>query len=415
MGSDLDGYLFLLDSDGGSELAESDDEILFEKQDPLLAYMLPRDGEYYLKFHAWDHPMGTGEYSLKLINDDQNPSITLENPIEGASIPIGDVTLSALATDAQSGIQYVQFSYHDSNWETGKWVEIGTDFDVLDGWSTIFDTTSLTDGETISVYAAAYDWGGNWDHDAAWHVKVDAQPLALKLWELPDQTQSTALHLQWSVTGGGSETAAVNVQQKVNNGSWSDLLTDTDLVEYWYIGEAGNSYAFQITTKDYAGNEVTGQTNTTIPAASSLCSQPDAWDVNASINDNSYTKATAISINDASQLHNFCNPVATDYLNDEDWLSFSAEKGQIYVLIARPSGDRSAAVTTRFYGSNGTTLLAEEEAATFGRSTELYWKATEDGIVYVQLLHNNGNVAGNGVSYVVHLSDGSIYMPIVTK
>ena len=65
IGSDLDGYLFLLDTDGGSELAENDDEILYEKQDPFLTYMLPRDGEYYLKFHAWDHPMGTGEYTLK--------------------------------------------------------------------------------------------------------------------------------------------------------------------------------------------------------------------------------------------------------------------------------------------------------------------------------------------------------------
>ncbi len=129
MGSELDGYLFLLDTDGGSELAESDDEILGEKQDPILAYILPRDGEYYLKFHAWDHPMGVGDYELKLINDDQNPSITLQNPINGSSIPIGNVTLSALAIDEQSGIQYVQFSYHDSNWETGKWVEIGTDFD----------------------------------------------------------------------------------------------------------------------------------------------------------------------------------------------------------------------------------------------------------------------------------------------
>ncbi len=279
----------------------------------------------------------------------------------------------------------------------------------------MFDATSLTDGEAISVYATAYDWGGNWDHDAAWHVKVNSQPLALKLWELPDPAQSTALHLQWYVTGGGSETAIVNVQHKVNDGAWSDLLTSTDLTEYWYIGEVGNSYAFQITVKDYSGNEETGQTITTIPEASSLCSQPDDWDLSASDNDNDFTTATSISFNEASQRHNFCNPAIIGYLNDEDWLSFSVEKGQMYLLISRPLGDRSAAVTTRIYASDGTTLLAEKEAAAFGRNTELYWKATEGGRVYAQLLHSNGNVTGNDVSYAVRLSDGSIYMPIVTK
>ena len=84
-------------------------------------------------------------------------------------------------------------------------------------------------------------------------------------------------------------------------------------------------------------------------------------------------------------------------------------------MMARPQGDMSAAVTVRFYSANGTTLLAEKEAAHFGNSTDLYWKATESGKIYIQLIHNNGNVAGNGVSYTVQLTDGSIYMPLINK
>jgi len=415
VGSNLDGYLFLLDSDGGSELAENDDEILYEKQDPYLTYILPRDGEYYLKFHAWDHPMGTGSYSLKLLKEDQDPLIKLLNPIEGSTIPIGKVTISAIAADIQSDIHSVRFFYHDSNWQTGKWIDIGTDKDGSDGWDAVLDTSSFSDGEIISVYAAAYDLAGNWNHDAAWKVKVDTRPLLLNLSKLPNPTQSTAIYLRWSLSGSGSETAMVDVQEKVNNTTWSDLQIHSQQTDLWLVRKAGNKYAFMVTAQDYAGNQVTAQTNTSIPAANVLCSQPDAWDKSASQNDNTFLKATPIILNGGAQDHNFCNPESTDYLKDQDWLSFFAESGQLYALFAIPKGDMSAAVNIRLYSANGTTLLAKKDAAKFGNSTSLFWKATESGKVFIQLDHVNSEVAGNGTAYSVRLTDGSIYLPLIKK
>jgi hypothetical protein len=412
-GSDVDGYLFLLDSDGRSVLAESDDEILYKKQDPLLGYMLPRNGLYYLKFQAWDHPMGVGEYSLNLLSDHQNPSITLQYPAEDSSIPPDQITLTAQATDAESSVRYVQFMVHKGNWETGKWIELGTDYDGSDGWSAILDASSLPDGEIISVYATAYDWAGNWDHDAAWNVKVDSRSFILYLTKLLNPAQSTGQHLQWTAAGSGSENALVTLQQRTNNGQWLNLLTNSALREYWFIGQANNSYTFRVSTQDPTGNQVTDQTNTSIPAAATLCSQPDPWDASASVNDNDYTNATPISAQGGGQTHNFCNPAATDYLNDEDWFSFSAKEGKSYTLVTDHQG--GAAVIIRFYAADGTTLLAESVPTAFEQATALHWDAVKDGIIYVQLLHSDGRIAGNGVSYSVTLGDELVFLPATSR
>lgn len=58
--STLDAQLFLLDADGRSVIAQSDDEEAGVKQDPLLIYTPQRSGIYYIKIKAWDYP-GSGD------------------------------------------------------------------------------------------------------------------------------------------------------------------------------------------------------------------------------------------------------------------------------------------------------------------------------------------------------------------
>lgn len=414
-GSELDSYLFLLDSDGSSELAENDDEVLYEKQDPLLSYMLPRDGQYHLKLIAWDRPMGTGEYSLNLITDHQRPSITLTHPSEDAYLPHDVITFTAEVSDGGSGIQYVQFLYHSSNWETDDWIVLATDNDDSNGWSAQLDTTAIPNGDTISVYARAYDWAGNWAYDAAWNVGIDSQAPTATIKPLDNPADSTALHLQWTATDNGSGIELVNIEYQINNGSWNRLLTDTLKSDDWFIGEANNSYAFRVFVQDQAGNEFTSDpANTNIPIVLSLCSSPDAWDVSSSNNNNSFDNATPIAVGDTAQQHNFCNPAASDRLNDQDWLAFTAEQGKRYSLVATPQGD-STAVVMRFFTANGTTLLAETIPTTFGQSTQVIWQAPSNQTVYVQLQHLDGRVAGNGVTYSVYLQDSFAFLPLIER
>lgn len=414
-GSDLDSYLFLLDEDGSSELAKNDDEAYPEKQDPLLGYMLPRDGQFYLKLKAWDHPMGVGEYSLSLITDHQRPSITLNHPSENSYLPHSVITFTAEATDAESGIQYVQFLYHESNWETEDWIILATDHDGSDGWNTSFDTSTLPDGDSISVYALTYDWAGNWSHDAAWNVGIDSQTPTATIQPLINPAESTALHLEWTATDDGSGIEVVNVEYQINNGGWNNLLTDTLKTDYWFIGETNTSYTFRVFVQDKAGHEfTTPTTNTFIPAASVLCSSPDAWDISPSYNDNNFGNATLIEVGDAAQEHNFCNPAAANRLDDRDWLTFSAEQGKRYALVANPQWD-SAAVRIRIFDTDGSTLLAEASPTSFGQTTLLIWQASSTQAVYVQIQHLDSRVAGNSVSYLFYLQDSFVFLPLVQK
>ncbi len=53
IGSVLDSYLYLYDTDGVTELAENDDH---DGLDSRIEYALPTDGTYYLKVREYDHP-----------------------------------------------------------------------------------------------------------------------------------------------------------------------------------------------------------------------------------------------------------------------------------------------------------------------------------------------------------------------
>lgn len=53
IGSSLDSYLYLYDTDGVSELTQNDDH---DGLDSRIEYTLPTDGTYYLKVREYDHP-----------------------------------------------------------------------------------------------------------------------------------------------------------------------------------------------------------------------------------------------------------------------------------------------------------------------------------------------------------------------
>lgn len=65
----LDSYIFLLDSTGRNVIMENDDEIpASDMKDSRMTYLIQRDGTYYIKVRAWDHPGAGGPqhyYTLK--------------------------------------------------------------------------------------------------------------------------------------------------------------------------------------------------------------------------------------------------------------------------------------------------------------------------------------------------------------
>ncbi|MFZ2098852.1 MAG: peptidoglycan DD-metalloendopeptidase family protein, partial [Anaerolineales bacterium] len=141
-GSLLDAYLFLLDADGQTVLAENDDEIYAERRDPLISYTLPRDGYYYLKLKAWKHPLVGGDdyfYTIRLYEDHTKPNANLTWPASNSYLPDTIMQVTATVDDVSDGVNRVEFYWHPASWSSGSWQKIGTDWDGADGWSTEFN------------------------------------------------------------------------------------------------------------------------------------------------------------------------------------------------------------------------------------------------------------------------------------
>ena len=179
LGYELDAVLFLLDGDGSSQLAFHDDELLGTLFDPHLGYRIPRDGEYYLKLIAWDHPGSGGSqyaYELSLFIDQEPPEAEISSPRSGANLGI-QVNIEANVVDEGSGISRVDFYWHADDWLNWDWEKIGSDWTAEDGWQISFRAPGEQKG--AAFYIRAYDWAGNWSGAGAWELVVDQSPLYL--------------------------------------------------------------------------------------------------------------------------------------------------------------------------------------------------------------------------------------------
>ncbi len=176
IGSDLDSVLHLLDSDRSSPLATHDDEQIGVLFDPHLGYRLPRDGSYYLKLHAWDHPQAGGTtyaYNLSLSVDNTPPIAHITYPLPGSLLPL-ETTVRAHAEDFGSGISHVEFFWHSGDWLNSDWVSLGSDWAGQDGWNVSYTAEKEQNG--AAFYIRAYDWAGNWTGAGSWDLVVSRTP-----------------------------------------------------------------------------------------------------------------------------------------------------------------------------------------------------------------------------------------------
>lgn len=184
LGSTLDSYLTLLDSDGRSTLVKNDDMVNAVRTDSWVTYTLPRSGNYYLKVHSWEHP-SVGElemtYRLHLVNDSLDPAAQFISPEANGRLSSGLVELNVFATDGQSGISRVKFKWHPSDWLGGQWVTLGEDWDGSDGWTFSFDTTNVKGLSGSALYAEAFDWAGNSIGTGVWRLSTGSTGIYLPL------------------------------------------------------------------------------------------------------------------------------------------------------------------------------------------------------------------------------------------
>jgi hypothetical protein len=423
-GSDLDTYLYLLDSDGVSVLAANDDQATGTRTDSFTGYRLPRAGTFYIKVRAWNHPTGGGntyDYTLNLVADAERPTTSITSPPSGTFLPDGLATIAVSAADAPSasgllnGISHVDFSWHSGDWLGANWVYLGSDWDGGDGWSYNFDASVIEDQRDIAFYINAYDWAGNSSGSIIWGMALDRIPPVTYLKSLPSQQNSTAVRVEWSGSDNLAGIDHYELQVQKDSGPWQDWDNDIDaeLEEVWVVVEKGHSYGFRMRGVDRLGNKETypSAAEATINIPTDICKAPDGWE-----NDNSPSNASSAGSVIASQEHNFCNPQSgSGYLNDQDWVKVNLRANQRLIATAYPLSGGAAAVL-RLYAADGTTLLRQVQSPGFNQIAQLEWDATGNSSAYLQVTHLDGGVAGDEVRYKLVIRNGyHRYLPFVQK
>jgi hypothetical protein len=174
IGSALDPYIYLLDADGVSILAENDDEVPGVHVDSVIHYILPRSGTYYVKLRAWNYPGVGGNtlfYTLRLYNDSADPVITGINssdPLTSIGALPPQVTLTALTSDAGSGVSFVEFFYHSNDFQFDNWVRFAVDVSSAGGWTGAWDTSLYPAQPGMVLLVRVHDKAGNVETLGLW-------------------------------------------------------------------------------------------------------------------------------------------------------------------------------------------------------------------------------------------------------
>ena len=422
-GSKLDTVLTLYDSDGQSVLAENDDEdntggIL----DSLLVYRIPRTGWYYLRVRSWDYPAGGANYvyTLRLLSDEIPPAIDLLVSDE-AAFGSNPLVIQAHVVEQQSAVDRVRFFWHDSDWDDPAWDAIGDGVQNGDIWQVTFTPSGRLEGIGGAFYAIAYDLAGNKGMDGAWNQKLDLSPPVTSILKLSPTQTSNLIHVQWQGQDTISGLSGYDIEVSVDGGGWSPIggryfypQTSTN-----YLVEPGHLYAYRIRGIDQAGNvepyPSVEDTVTYVPVSSQLCDIVDEFET-----DNTWDQAHLILLDELVRRHNFCNPAASDFSGDQDWVRFQVPANQRVSVMASPDSSSPAYLTLVLYRKTGNNLIeiTRVESSGYGQPVWLTWTSAENQEYYLQSSSVNPHLIGKGAGYWLQVYPGPpriLFLPIVWR
>jgi uncharacterized repeat protein (TIGR01451 family) len=261
IGSTLDTYLYLLDTDGHTVLTLNDDAE--GTTDSKLGYILQNDGTYYIKIRAYDHG-NVGDpnqfYTLNLYTDYGNPTAEIISPNSGDWLDPNLQTIIGTASDAESGIRSVNFWYHDATIDDPYWFWMGAGTQGAAGWTIELDTSALLEQQGIAVAFRAYDWVNNYSDHVAHSLGVDRTPPTSAVQELNPIQQDATFLVNWNGTDNLSGIAwnGYDVQYRDgSDGAWTNWFTASGLTSANFTGQDGHTYYFRSRARDNAGNQET--------------------------------------------------------------------------------------------------------------------------------------------------------------
>lgn len=394
--SSLDSVLELLDSDGRSLVALSDDEVRLTKLDSLLNLTLPRTGTYYLRVRSY-YPGEGGDafpYTLRYGWDAEVPQVKWVSPLAPVQLSAGDVvTVSARITETVSGLARVDFLWHDSRWITPTWKTIPGGALVGDVWQVVLDPLTVTGSQSsIDLYIQAVDWAGNAAGAGLRGSNADVFPPQVSLAALAETQTSNSFLVTWNGTDDVSGIDFFELQRQADGGGFTTVLTTTLPGSLLQVVDPDNLYDYRLLAVDNYGNAAPAILRSTfVPAASVLCAAPDAFEP-----DGLPSQAVLAGQN---QLHNFCDPAKTVFAPDEDWVTFEAIPGARYEIRAQPLAGSPAWPVVTLFAADGSTEIATLTDGGAGQPVVYYWMSDRNGTVYARLTSYNPLVFGSGAAY----------------
>jgi hypothetical protein len=173
----IDSTLQVIGEDGSSILAENDDERYPDILDSWIRFYIPRTGVYSLKVKDWSHP-GTGgpnyTYTIGVYQDTVDPSVQIVFPT-GTTLISDPITLKALVSDTLSGVDRVEFYFHDYQWSNPAWKMLGYGTLQQGYWTLPFDPSAQAVQFNAAFLVLAYDRAGNVYADVLWNAKLTDQ------------------------------------------------------------------------------------------------------------------------------------------------------------------------------------------------------------------------------------------------
>lgn len=351
-GSALDSVLRLVDSDQKSVLVENDDASP-ATTDSHLTYTVQRNGTYYLRVSAWDHPSAGSPqhtYTLRLTQDVDQPSIGLVFPnsqyIPGPVFPL----VANLIDPSGSGAARVDVYYHSTDWLNSPWELVGSDDTPQDGFLIPLDLSSKGPAGG-SLLAQGFDVSGRSAVALVSGLTYDTTLPSASFTPLP-VSGSTRFPVQWSVSDTLSGLASFSIQVQVDGGAWANWLSapPLDLRQEWFSGQLGHTYGFRLQALDVAGNLRAYPGGAEIVTSVANCSA-DAFE------DGDDLTATAPTLElDVLQAHNFCQAA------DVDWMKIGVLDDHPLVLAAE-SGTGMGDYQLSLFAADGQTPLLEVNSA----------------------------------------------------
>ena len=296
----------------------------------------------------------------------------------------------------------------------GQWVEIGPKITqpVQPGiydWDVDLCTTLQFNGP-LEVALRIWDHEGNVAAARGPRtIQVDhACPPPTSQLKPAGTFDSTAVRLSWDAASAGVNIGSFDLQWRSEPGSWNAANTLTlpgGARSTWYLGQAGGSYAFRLRALDANGQPEPWpgggafETSATLPAS---CN-PDSSEPYDNLN-----QASMLPL-DTWVERNLCQA------NDPDWFRIEIGKESDYAVTTR-SLYGGAAVRITVYAEDGSTVLANGQAAGVGQAASVVFQAAGAGTYFIKIEPLTANLFGTDALYDVSVYEiQEVFLPLVAR